>query len=292
LAQPEFKAVMPGQPLIVNFAPTGAIADNTRNPNVPLTRERIVEDVSVAARLGASIAHLHVRDGNASPSCDPAHFADLFSALRSHPDCSAVILCASTSGRHGQTKEQRASVLDLPAAVRPDMASLTLGSVNFPNGVSVNAPETVRYLAQRMKQQGVKPELEVFDIGMIEFAKVLISEGLLAPPFYFNLILGNVSGLRAKPEHVEFALRCLPDESIVSLGGIGRSQVEASALGTTMADGIRTGLEDNLWAAWDPVKVPASNSELVTASVKLAEAIHRDVAEPLQVRKRLRLDRC
>jgi len=285
-------AIMPRQPLIVNFAPTGAVADNTRNPNVPLTRERIVEDVSVAVRLGASIAHLHVRDGHASPSCDPSHFADLFGALRSNPDCSNVILCASTSGRHGQTKEQRASVLDLPAAVRPDMASLTLGSVNFPNGVSVNAPDTIRYLAQRMKQQRVKPELEVFDIGMIEFAKALISEGLLAPPFYFNLILGNASGLQAKPEHVEFALRCLPDESIVTVGGIGRNQVEASALGTMMADGIRTGLEDNIWAAWDPVKVPASNAQLVMASLKFAEALRRDVAEPLQVRKQLRLAYC
>jgi len=182
-------------------------------------------------------------------------------------------------------------VLDLPAAVRPDLASLTLGSVNFPNGVSVNAPDTIRYLAHRMKQQGVKPELEVFDIGMIEFAKALISEGLLAPPFYFNLILGNVSGLQAKPEHVEFALRCFPDESIVSVGGIGRHQVEASALGTMMADGIRTGLEDNLWATWDPVKVPASNVDLVTASLRFAEALRRNVAAPSQVRERLRLDR-
>jgi uncharacterized protein (DUF849 family) len=170
------------------------------------------------------------------------------------------------------------------------MASLTLGSVNFPNGVSINALDTIRYLAQRMKQQGVKPELEVFDIGMIECAKALIAEGLLSPPFYFNLILGNVSGLQARPEHVESALRCLPDESIVTMGGIGRSQVEATALGAMMADGVRTGLEDNLWAAWDPVKVPASNIELITASLKFAEALGRDVAEPLQVRKRLRLD--
>jgi uncharacterized protein (DUF849 family) len=281
---------MPRHPLIVNFAPTGAIADNTRNPNVPVTRERIVEDVSAAVRLGASIAHLHVRDGNASPSCDPSHFADLFGALRSDPNCSTVILCASTSGRHGQTKEQRAAVLDLPAAVRPDMASLTLGSVNFPSGVSVNALDTIRYLAERMKQQGVKPELEVFDIGMIECAKALISEGLLEPPFYFNLILGNVSGLQAKPDQVEFALRCLPDESIATVGGIGRSQVEATALGTKMADGVRTGLEDNLWAAWDPAKVPASNVGLVTASLQFAAALGRDVAGPLQVRKRLRLN--
>jgi 3-keto-5-aminohexanoate cleavage enzyme len=169
------------------------------------------------------------------------------------------------------------------------MASLTLGSVDFPSGVSVNAPDTVRYLAQRMKQQGVKPELEVFDIGMIEFAKALISEDLLAPPFYFNLILGNVSGLQARPEHLEFALRCLPDDSIVSVGGIGRNQMEASALGTMMADGIRTGLEDNLWAAWEPAKVPASNADLIAASLKFAAALSRDVAEPLQVRKRLRL---
>ncbi len=280
---------MSRQPLIVNFAPTGAVADNKKNPLVPLTLDRTVEDVAAVARLGASIAHLHVRNEDASPSCDPHRFAELFGALRKQPDCGSLIICASTSGRHGQTKEQRAAVLELPEAVRPEMASLTLGSVNFTNGVSVNAPDTIRYLAHRMKQQAVKPELEVFDIGMIEFARVLISEGLLTPPFYFNLILGNISGLQAKAEHLGFALSCLPDQSIVSVGGIGRNQIDANALGITVADGIRTGLEDNLWTTWEPAKIPASNIDLVNASLRMAKAFGRIIADPFKVRERLGL---
>jgi 3-keto-5-aminohexanoate cleavage enzyme len=234
--------------LIVNFAPTGAVADHTRNPAVPITLDRIVEDVVGATRAGASIAHLHVRNDDASPSCDPACFGKLFAALREHPECANLILCASTSGRHGQSPEERAAVLDLPKVIRPDMASLTLGSMNFPNGPSINAPETARYLARRMKERGVKPELEVFDVGMINFAKTLISEGLLIPPYYFNIILGNIDGLQARASQLTFALGLVPDQSLVSVGGIGRFQFEANVLGMVTADGIRIGLEDNLWA--------------------------------------------
>jgi len=276
-------------PLIVNFAPTGAIADNTKNPHVPLTQDRIVEDVATAAQLGASIAHLHVRNEDASPSCDPARFAKLVEGLRKQPDCCHLVLCASTSGRHGQSLEQRAAVLDLPVAVRPEMASLTLGSVNFPNGVSVNEPETVRYLACRMKQKGIKPELELFDVSMIEFAHVLISEGLLLPPFYFNLILGNISGLQATAEQLGVAMGCLPAQSIISVGGIGRSQRDANALGIAAADCVRVGLEDNLWASWEPIKKPATNSLLVNRTVRMARTLGRAIADPISVRKQLGL---
>jgi len=169
------------------------------------------------------------------------------------------------------------------------MASLTLGSVNFPTTASVNAPDTIRYLAHRMKQQGVKPELEVFDIGMIEFARVLIAEGLLTPPHYFNLILGNVSGLQARPEHLAIALTSLPEHSLLSVGGIGRHQRTATAWGITAADGIRIGLEDNLWVEWEPDKVPASNADLVDTALAISNAMGRAVATAEEVRERLGL---
>jgi uncharacterized protein (DUF849 family) len=171
------------------------------------------------------------------------------------------------------------------------MASLTLASLNFPNGVSINAPETVRYLAQRMRQQGVKPELEVFDVGMINFAKTLISEGLLTPPYYFNIILGNIDGLQADVSHLTFALNLLPDQSLVSVGGIGRYQFQANALGMVVADGIRVGLEDNLWAKWEPTKLPASNADLIDSCLQVAGALGRAIATPLEVRARLGLKR-
>jgi 3-keto-5-aminohexanoate cleavage enzyme len=277
-----------GQSLIVNLAPTGAVADHIRNPHVPVTLDRIVEDVAAAARLGAAIAHLHVRNEDASPSCDPVRFGALLGALRAHSDCGGLLLCASTSGRHGQTPEERAAVLELPPAIRPDMASLTMGSLNFPGGASVNTPETIRYLARRMQAQGVKPELEIFDLGMIEFARTLIGEGLLTPPYYFNIILGNVGGLQASAQHLGYALSLLPDRSIACLGGIGRSQFQANALGMVAADGIRVGLEDNLWAGWSP-KIPATNTGLLSASRRVATALGRAFATPAEVHERLRL---
>jgi 3-keto-5-aminohexanoate cleavage enzyme len=270
-------------PLIINLAPTGAVADQRKNPSVPITADSVVADVAAAAGRGASVAHLHVRDEDGAPSSDPERFADIIGRLRSHPSARDLVLCASTSGRHGQTDEQRAAVLNLPEPVRPDMASLTLGSLNFPSGASVNAPETIRYLASEMDRNGVKPELEVFDAGMIEFARILIAEKLLKPPYYFNIILGNVAGFRADIHHLAFAIGNLPDSSIVSVGGIGRAQRRAVALGLATAHGIRTGLEDNLWADWS-TRAPATNSGLVESAAAASASLGRPVATPSQAR--------
>jgi uncharacterized protein (DUF849 family) len=169
------------------------------------------------------------------------------------------------------------------------MGSLTLGSLNFPGGASVNAPDTIRFLADRMKEYGVKPELEIFDIGMIEFAKTLIAEGRIAPPFYFNLLLGNVGSLACTIEHVAFAMSQLPQPAIVSLGGIGRCQAPANALGAVAADGVRVGLEDNLWAD-SSTKSPATNLDSVGRAARLADEVGRGVATAAQTRSALGLD--
>ena len=277
------------QPLIINFAPTGAVADHNKNANVPIQQETIVADVVTAAQLGAGIAHLHIRQPNGAPSDDVDQFAALLAALRQHRDCAGLILCASTSGRHGQNAERRAAVLDLPPAIRPDMASLTLGSLNFPGGASVNDPATIRFLAARMLAQQVKPELEIFDIGMIEFAKTLIREGLLQPPYYFNLILGNVGGLQPSLPQLGFAVSQLPEQSIVALGGIGRHQRQANLLGLVAADGVRIGLEDNLWDQSDGKRSPATNPGLVGQFVSRATAMGRSIMTRQDIRTILAL---
>lgn len=265
-------------PLIVNLAPTGAVADTAKNPLVPVTVERIVGDVLACARLGVSVAHIHVRDADGAPSCDPRLFAQVIEGLRTHPDGAGLAICASTSGRHGQTLEQRSAVLDLPTEVRPDMASLTLGSLNFATGPSVNAPDTIRRLVDRMNRAGVKPELEIFDIGMIEFARTLIREGRLIPPFYFNVFLGNIGGIQATAQHLGFTLGILPESSIVSVGGIGRFQAQANALGAVCADGVRIGLEDNLWSDWH-LRTPASNESMTRGICDICRSLGRPVAD-------------
>jgi len=279
---------MLNRPLIINLAPTGAVADHNKNSAVPITQAAIVADVVGAARLGASIAHLHVRRDDGVPSTDPKLFAGLIEALRENRETRELALCATTSGRHGQTKEDRAAVLALGGSLRPDMASLTLGSLNFVTGASLNAPDTIRYLVDQMNQNNVKPELEVFDIGMIEFAKLLIAEGRLAPPYYFNLILGNIGGLQATIHHLGFAMSILPDHSIVSVGGVGRNQAPANALGVAGAHGVRVGLEDNLWADW-ATKSPASNPSLVKSIAEIASALNRKISSAAETRELLQL---
>ena len=271
------------RPLIINLAPTGAVSDPRKNPAVPVENRRIAEVVQECAAAGASICHLHVRDDAGAPTCDPARFADLFGLVRAQPGGSDIVLCATTSGRHGQSLEERAAVLSLPEAIRPDMASLTLGSLNFATGPSVNAPDTIRYLADRMAEFGIKPELEVFDVGMIEFAKTLIAEGRLAPPYYFNIFLGNIGGLACNVEHLGFVFGLLPQPAIVSVAGIGRHQAAANVLGAVAANGVRVGLEDNLWADCS-TKAPATNPGLVRGITRVAAAIGRPVASAAQTR--------
>ena len=275
------------QPLIINLAPTGAVANAARNPAVPITAGRIVETVAACAELGVTMAHLHVRHADGSPSCDPRHFEAVLGPLRAVRATRDLILCATTSGRHGQTLEQRTAVLRLPEGLRPDMASLTLGSVNFVTGASVNAPDDIRRLVDRMNDAGVKPELELFDLGMIEFAKVLIREGRLKPPYYFNLLLGNISGLQATPLQLGTALAGLPEGSIVSAGGIGRYQLAATALGAVSCDGVRIGLEDNLWV--DARRTPATNEGAVKRMRDLCATLGRPIATIAEVRARLDL---
>jgi len=275
------------RPLIINLAPTGAVADAAKNPAVPITAERIVDTVAACATLGASIVHLHVRHADGSPSCDPRDFEAVLGPLRAMPETRGLVMCATTSGRHGQTLDQRTAVLELPADLRPDMASLTLGSVNFATGASINLPDDIRRLTDRMNDAGVKPELEVFDLGMIEFAKVLIREGRLKPPYYVNLLLGNISGLQATPLHLGTALAALPDGAIISTGGIGRHQLTATTLGAVSCDGVRIGLEDNLWA--DANRTPATNEGAVQRIRDLCVTLGRPVATAVETRAKLGL---
>ncbi len=276
------------EPLIINLALTGAVADANKNSNVPITHEHIVETAKECVTAGASIGHFHVRDAQGHPVCDAEAFGRIFAELREDEVAKDLILCATTSGRHGQTVAQRCEVLNLPADIRPQMASLTLSSVNFVTGASVNCPDTIRSIAEDMKKNNVKPELEVFDIGMAEFAHVLIAEGLLEPPYYFNILLGNIAGLKTNASHVAAVINSLPEGSIYAFAGIGRYQLHANVLGITHAHGVRTGLEDNLWM--DANKTPATNRELVSRIAKISELSQRRVASPGETRAILELD--
>ena len=274
------------KPLILNLAPTGMVPTRAHSAHVPLSVMEIVSDVLLCARLGVSMVHLHARDEAGMASQDAGIFAEIIGAIRSL--CPALVLIATTSGRMAGELTQRAAALMLEGRAKPDMASLTLGSMNFSTTASVNAPATIMQLAGIMQERGIKPELEVFDLGMVNIAKVLIAKGLLTPPYYFNILLGNPATAQMNLLHLGAIIADLPAQSIWSLAGIGRFQAQANGLGVVLADGVRTGLEDNLWL--DDARTDlASNALLVSRIAAQAAALGRPLASCAQTRALLGL---
>jgi 3-keto-5-aminohexanoate cleavage enzyme len=274
------------EPLIINLAPTGMVPTRAMSPHVPLTPREIAADVARCVALGVSMVHLHARGDDGAPTDDPAIYTEIIEAIRaSSPQ---VVIITSTSGRLVREVERRASTLYLEGGAKPDMASLTLGSINFATSASVNDPGTITRLAQIMLERGIRPELEVFDCGMVNFAKILIDKGLLAPPYYFNILLGNPGTAQLSFSHLAAIVADLPPGSIWSLAGIGRFQSRTNGLGVVMADGVRVGLEDNLWFDQGRTRL-ARNVELVQRIVDQAHALGREIATTAALRARLGL---
>lgn len=272
------------QPLILNLAPTGMVPTRDMSRHVPLSPAEIADDCAHGARLGVSVVHLHARGTDGAPTTDARVFAEVIGAVRrAAPE---LVIVATTSGRQARDPIERAAALFGEGEARPDMASLTLGSMNFARSASVNAPDTILRLAELMLERGIRPELEVFDTGMVNMAHILIDKGLLRPPYYFNILLGNPSTAQARMLHLATIVNDLPPGSVWSLAGLGRFQATANALGVTLADGVRTGLEDNIWL--DPQRQhQASNASLVERVLAMARAQERAIATPAQARERL-----
>jgi 3-keto-5-aminohexanoate cleavage enzyme len=273
-------------PLIINMAPTGMLPTKKQTPYVPLSIAEIAHDVNIGMNLGVSMFHLHPREQDGLPTIDMGIWCELMSTVKTIN--SDIIICGTTSGRNITDPQLRANVLNLPEELRPDMASLTLGSMNFIKSASVNSPDTIRYLAKTMLENGIKAELEVFDLGMVNFAHVLIKEGLLHPPYYFNILLGNIATAQANIVHLSLIVNELPNDSIWSVTGLGQDQNRMTALGVVEADGVRIGLEDNIWYDSERTQL-ATNESLVKRVVNIANAYEREIAIPSDVRKLLNL---
>ena len=274
--------------LIINLAPTGMIPPQAMNPAVPVTPEEIIADCCRCADLGAAILHVHARDEDGRPTHSREVYGRIIGGIRDrHPD---VIICASLSGRDVQELEKRADPLFLEGDLKPDMGSLTLSSLNFTATASVNAPDIIKGLAGIMKDRGIRPELEAFDTGMLNYAGYLIEKGILDPGGYVNLLLGNIASAQLDPAHVAALKSALPQGALWAVGGLGRSQLRANMLGILYADGVRVGLEDDLWL--DEARTrPASNPAMVERIVEQAALFGRKPADPVRVRERLGLER-
>jgi uncharacterized protein (DUF849 family) len=274
------------EPFIINLACTGVIPTRSMSPHVPLSHSEIVDDVARCLELGVQMVHLHARDAEGVQSADPERYGRLVEAIRALPGGRELIVGVTTSGRKDAGFESRSRVLGLDGDAKPDMASLTLSSLNFVQSASVNQPDTIRQLAARMLERGIKPELEVFDAGMANFARVLLHEGLIRAPLYVNVLLGNIAG--AQPDLIQVAaiLAALPPGCIVSVAGLGRFQLGANALGLLVADGVRVGLEDNIWQD-SARRVPASNAGLVVRVLEQAALLERQPLPVAELRQRL-----
>ena len=273
--------------VLINFTPTGMIPTKDQTPYVPVLPQEIIEDVKQAHKLGITMVHLHVRnDVSQKPCYKRETYAYIIEGIRKFaPD---LIICVSTSGRTFTEYEERSDVLRLKDNLKPDMASLALSSVNFNKQASINEPSIIIRLAEEMSYRGIKPELEAFDTGMINYAKYLIKRNILEPPFYFNLILGNIACAQADLLHVGIMVKDLPEQSIFSLGGVGDYQLRINSLAMAMGYGVRVGIEDNIWYDRNRTKL-ATNTELIKRIKEIALTNEIETMSSSELRRLLNL---
>lgn len=273
--------------LVVNFTPTGMLMRKSDTPHIPIKVDEIIEDVRKAYNIGISSVHLHARDEQTEDPCyEKEVFRDIILGIREFaPD---LVIAVTTSGRVYNEFQKRTDVLDLDGDAKPDMASLTLSSLNFNKTASINEPSMIMDILKKMNERGIKPELEAFDSGMINYAKYLIHKELLKPPYYFSVILGNIACAQATLLHAGVMINDLPENSVVSLGGIGNSQLKINALAIAMGYGIRIGLEDNIWYDEQRTRL-ASNEEYLCRAKGIAQAMNREICSPGELREILGL---
>ncbi len=273
-------------PVVINLALTGMVPRKKDNPAVPITTAEIIADAARCHAAGARIFHIHARDANEDPTYERELYAEMTRGIRAA--IPAAVICVTTSGRVYRSFEHRSDSLRLDGPLKPDLASLTLGSLNFPQQASVNEPAMIQRLAQEMNGLGIVPELEIFDFGMIDYAHYLIGRKLLREPFVFNLLLGSLGTSAATGLNLAMMVERLPAGSFWSAAGIGRFQFSMNALGLTLGGHARTGLEDNLFL--DAAKTqPATNESLVQRTAAVAAALGRPIASTAQTRQLLGL---
>jgi uncharacterized protein (DUF849 family) len=271
-------------PVVVAVAITGSVPRKRDNPAVPVTPQEQIESTREAYAAGASLVHIHVRNADESPSSDPDLFARVQAGVRAH--CPGMIVQFSTGGR-GRDPAARGSALYL----KPDMASLSTGSVNFPNIVYENSAAFVADLATRMRDNGVRPEIEIFDLSHLHAARRLADQGLMDERPHVQFVMGVKNAMPAQERLLDILLgefkRLFP-QATWTAAGIGRHQAEvldwALARG---ADAVRTGLEDNIRLSKD--RLARSNAQLVSLAVEAIARHGRRPATPAQARDLLGL---
>ena len=263
-------------PLVITVAPTGAEATRAENPALPHTPDEIAEEVRRSFEAGAAVCHLHIREHDGTPSARPELWRETVGLVRAR--CPGMLVMVSTGGAISMDEEQRLAGL----VADPELASLTLGTTNFGDGVFYNPLPMVRRFARRFAEANIRPELEVFDVGMIASAERLLREGALTPPLHFNLMLGVPGALPGTPEQLLHLLRTLPEGASWGAAAVGRAQRPIVALAIVLGGQVRVGFEDNLKLT--RTTLAASNADFVASAAGLARAYGRPLATPGQAR--------
>ena len=273
---------------IITVATTGAWPTKANNPNVPMTPEEISEDVYACWKAGAAIAHLHMRDDEGHGTMDKEKFRETIKLIRSHKDCDVIINCTSSgaSPEHPATDDERMAHHRELSGI--EMGSYDAGSFNWmPGGVFVNSPQFLEKLGDLYMEKGIKPELEIFDAGMLGVANYFVKKGHLPTPCHYQFCLGVLGGMPATVENLLYLVQHIPAGSTWTVTGIGRSAWDMAAAGIVMGGNVRVGFEDNIYLGKG--HKAASNGELVAKVVRLSKELGREIANPGEARRILSL---
>lgn len=265
------------QKLIITAAICGAEVTKEHNPAVPYTIAEIAREAKAAYEAGASIIHLHVREDDGTPTQSKQRFALAIEAIKAAAP--HVIIQPSTGGAVGMSDDERLQ----PLALRPEMATLDCGTINFGgNEIFTNSEETVMHFAKTMLQAGIKPELELFDRGMVQMAHHLQEMSLLQGIPHFNLVLGTQFGMPAGIEDLLYLINSLPKPSTFTATGIGRYAFTTACASILLGGHVRVGFEDNVYLAKGVLA--RSNGEMVEKVVRMSKELGREIASPQEAR--------
>lgn len=263
---------------IINFCPIGTQTTPT-NSLAEFDPKKMVEEIHQAYEMGITIVHIHARDENFDNSYKSEHYRPIVDGIRKY--CPDLAICVSLTGRLFTEFEKRSEVLEL----KPDMGSLTMSSINFPTGASVNEPDTILKLIEKMHSMDVVPEIECFDSGMVNYAKYLIKKGILKQPYCFNVIFGNMFNAQSDLVSISSIMNGIPNNAKVCFGGIGQDQLKCNVMGLLYADGIRIGLEDNLYFK---NKEKATNMQLLNRIHNIIDQLGMEVMSPFEFKSILK----
>lgn len=261
--------------LIITAALTGAEVTRSQQPHLPITPVEIGIAAAECAAAGAAIVHVHGRLSDGSPTQDKEVYRQIIEEVKKRCD---VIVQVSTGGAVGMTPQERLA----PVTLKPEMATLSMGSVNFGGDVFMNHPADMEVFAREIQAQGVKAELEIFDSGMLATAKRWLAKGMLTSPAHFDFVLGIPGAMAGTPQALMYLLSELPTGSTWTVAGIGAAQLPLATLSIVLGGHVRVGFEDNVY--YRKGELATSNAQLVARIARLAHELDRPIATPAEAR--------